>query len=109
MCYDGAASVSYHFRAIRLADAWILHLPGELFVESALAIRAALPGEKILLLCSPMAEYGYVPTAAAHAEGGDEPLFAPLDTGAEERIRSAAVDLMTRSVMETRAARGAIR
>ena len=93
--YQDVKTVPYRMRGVRLGDTLLLHLPGELFAETGEAIRAASGADlNLLLMCNPCPEYGYVPTAEAHAEGGDEPLFAPLGVGAEATIRSAAVELI---------------
>jgi len=93
--YHDVTTTPYRLRGVRLGETLLLHMPGELFAETGLAIRqAGGTGKNILILCNACPEYGYVPTAAAHAEGGDEPLFAPLDTGAEAAIRGAAIELV---------------
>jgi len=93
--YHDVKTTPYRLRGVRLGETLLLHMPGELFAETGVAIReAAGAGKNVLVLCNACPEYGYVPTAAAHAEGGDEPLFAPLDTEAEALVRSAAIELV---------------
>jgi hypothetical protein len=93
--YHDVENAPYRLRGVRLGDTMLLHMPGELFAETGAAIREAAGAHRnLLILCNACPEYGYVPTAEAHAEGGDEPLFAPLDRDAEAIIRSAAIDLI---------------
>ena len=93
--YRDQQKAPYRLRGVRLGDTMLLHAPGELFAETGAAIRRAAGADKnLLILCNPCPEFGYIPTAAAHAEGGDEPLFAPLAHSAEAQIRAAAIDLV---------------
>ena len=82
----------FGFHVVAIGESALLHLPGEPFVETARAIAAAVPFERVLFLANPCPEAGYLPTVAAHAEGGDEPLFAALHEGAEVEIRAAAIE-----------------
>jgi neutral ceramidase len=93
--YQELSPVPFALHAVVIGTAALLHMPGEPFVETTLAIRDALPFEHVLLLANPSPEVGYLPTPEAHQEGGDEPLFAPLDTQAEFEIRRAAIALLT--------------
>ena len=92
--YQGWPNYAFTFHAVAVGDSALLHLRGEPFVETAQAIAAAAPFARVLFLANPCPEAGYVPTAAAHAEGGDEPLFAALCEGAKAEIRAAATELL---------------
>lgn len=60
-------------QAIRLGDFGLVGLPGEVFVEYALSIDAAAAGyTETATMAYTNGNVGYVPTAAAHAEGGYE-------------------------------------
>jgi hypothetical protein len=69
-------------------------VPGEPFVETAQAIRAATSPDPLVILSNPCPEVGYLPTPEAHREGGDEPLFAALGADQEPRLRDAAIELL---------------
>lgn len=92
--YQERSSYEFTLRAVALGSSVLLHMPGEPFAETAKAIRAAVPFEQVVVTCNPCPEAGYLPTAEAHREGGDEPLFAALGTEAEEQIRAAAIELL---------------
>ena len=92
--YEDRPGYSFTFHAITIGDAVLLHMPGEPFAETTLAIREAVSFDRVLILCNPCPEAGYLPTPEAHKEGGDEPLFAALHDEAEAEIRRAAIDLL---------------
>ena len=92
--YQNRSSYAFTMRAVAFGQTALLHLPGEPFAETARAIRAAAPFERVLVLCNPCPEAGYLPTPEAHGEGGDEPLFAALGKEAETRIRTGAIELL---------------
>ena len=92
--YQENSSYKFTMRAVALGSGALLHMPGEPFAETGEAIRAAAPFERVLILSNPCPEAGYLPTPEAHREGGDEPLFAALHTGAEAQIRAAASELL---------------
>ena len=87
-------SLDYTLTEVNLGDASILHLPGEIFVETAKAIRAANPDRRVVVVSGPSADIGYLATATAHQEGGMEPQYAGLAPEAEEQIRRAACELI---------------
>ena len=72
----------------------ILALPGEFFVETALAIQAAAAIPHLLIACYANHHVFYVVPRAEFARGGYEPGVSMLDEGAEETIRAAAIDLL---------------
>ena len=92
--YQSRPDYAFTFHAVAVGDSALLHLPGETFVETAQAIAVAASFARVLFLANPCPEAGYVPTAAAHTEGGDEPLFVALYEGAEAEIRAAAIELL---------------
>jgi hypothetical protein len=82
---------------LRVGQAQMLHLPGELFVEYQLAAQAMRPDEPVLLAA--YADYGpgYIGTAAAYAAGGyeTEPTSSFVDPEAEPRLLDAIRSLLT--------------
>jgi len=92
--YQDLPPCAFALHVVTIGDAALVHMPGEPFVETALAIRDAAPFDQVLLFCNPCPEAGYLPTAAARREGDGEVLFAPLDTTSETRIREGVIALL---------------
>lgn len=67
-----AAMLDFEIQAIRLDDLVIVAMPGEIFVEIGLAIKAASRAPQTLVCGYSNGLYFYVPTAAACAQGGYE-------------------------------------
>lgn len=86
--------IDYTMTAARIGDALLLHLPGEIFVETAAAIRAASPLRPTVIISAPSADVGYLCPPEAHAEGGMEPNYTAVAAEAETRIRQAASELV---------------
>ncbi len=57
---------------LRLGDTYILHMPGELFVEYQLAAQAMRPDSFVCLAAYGDYSPGYIGTAIAYAQGGYE-------------------------------------
>ena len=66
------SSARFEVQALRLGDAAIVALEGEVFVEYAHHIRAASPVEHTMVLAYTNGCIGYVPTADAYPDGGYE-------------------------------------
>ena len=64
-------------QAVRVGELAFVALPGEVFVEYAIAIDAASPFAHTIVVGQANASVGYVPTARALAEGGYEVAEAP--------------------------------
>ncbi len=92
--YQDQTSCAFDFRAIVLGNSALIHFPGEPFVETASAIREAAAFDRVLLLCNPCPEVGYLPTAHARMEGDGEVLFAPLEMESEAQICEGAIALL---------------
>ena len=86
--------LSYPLTEIRFGDASLLHMPGEIFVETAAAVRAAAAPRRVVVVSGPTADVGYLATPLAHQEGGMEPQYAGLAPEAEPSIRAAACALV---------------
>lgn len=93
--FEGKGAQPVTLSSVRVGGGVLLHVPGEPFVETAEAIRAAVPADPLVVLSNPCPEVGYLPTPEAHQEGGDEPLFAALGAGEEPRLRRAAIELLS--------------
>lgn len=92
-----ARQVEYTMTAVHLGEAVLLHLPGEVFVETAEAIRAASGGKPTIIISAPAADIGYLCPPEAHAEGGMEPQYTAVAGEAESLIRAAACELISES------------
>jgi hypothetical protein len=69
-------------QAMRLGDAVILALPGEVFLEIGMAIRRGAGVDNLFVVAySNNDEIGYIPTRAAFFEGGYEVDSAPYYYG----------------------------
>jgi hypothetical protein len=89
------AEADYTLTRVRLGGTELLHLPGEIFVETAAAIREHSTAERHILLSGPSADVGYLCPPEAFAEGGMEPAYAALEGRAETIIRAAAMELVS--------------
>ncbi len=77
-------------QALRIGDRFVTALPGELFTEYALRIKAALPGAIPVAYANGML-HGYVVTPEAAAAGGYEAAGSVLAPEAGARLADAAV------------------
>ncbi|HEY4209287.1 MAG TPA: hypothetical protein VGM31_20825 [Puia sp.] len=83
--------------AIRIGALSVLFLPGEPFVETALAIERSSPFENTVIAGFGENNIGYIPTEAAFDQGGYEVgpgKWSFLEKGADETIYAAAIKLL---------------
>ncbi|MDE2886809.1 MAG: hypothetical protein OXR72_01260 [Gemmatimonadota bacterium] len=92
--YRDQPTCAFDFHAVVLGDSALIHIPGEPFVETSFAIREAAAFDRVMLLCNPCPEVGYLPTEHARIEGDGEVLFAPLEMESEAQIREGAIALL---------------
>ncbi len=90
----GRRFLDYTITRVSTCGVNIVHLPGEIFVETASAIRSAAPGGLNIVLSGPTADVGYLSTPQAHREGGMEPRYAGLAVESEKLVRAAACELV---------------
>jgi len=69
-------------------------LPGEVFVELGLAIKAASPFAHTFIIELANGSIGYIPNRSAYAEGNYEVISARCAEGSGERIVEAAVRML---------------
>lgn len=96
-------SVTAELAAIQIGSAAIVFIPGEPFVETALAIRKASVFECTAIVGFSEETVGYIPTDAAFAEGGYEASFGTwsmVAPGSEQRLRREALTLLENLVVE---------
>ena len=84
---DGRAMVRLPLRFLRINDTLIWSAPVELFCEIAMEIRARSPFGRTIYFGYTNGWLGYLPTAAAFAEGGYEPKTSPFTPQAESDLR----------------------
>ena len=86
---------------LQIGPAVVVGLPGEIFAELGLHLKAALPDRPVLVAGYANGNVGYVPTRAAYDEGGYEVTVAqrarllPLSPDAGEQMVAAALDAAT--------------
>ena len=90
----GRQDLDYTITRVSACGVNIVHLPGEIFVETASAIKSAAPGGITMVLSGPTADVGYLSTPQAHREGGMEPRYAGLAVEGEKLVRAAACELV---------------
>jgi len=72
----------------------IVTLPGEIFVEHGLAIKANSPFKNTLIITEANADCDYIPTLKAYGEGGYEVVSSFLVPGAGEMMVEAAGEML---------------
>lgn len=97
--YEGAA-LTMEIQAFRLSeDVAIVTLPGEVFVEFALQIKAASPFATTLVIELANDAPGYIPTRKAFVEGGYETVNSRIAPGGGEKMTEVAI-LMLKELHE---------
>jgi hypothetical protein len=74
----------------------VVGLPGEIFAELGLDLRARSPFPHTLVLGLANDAIGYVPTRRAYDEGGYEPTASRFEPGSGEQLVAEALDLLAR-------------
>lgn len=100
-----AAEFDYPITVVRLGDCAIVHLRGEVFVETARAIQDSSSTAMTIVLSGPSADIGYLCPPHAVAEGGMEPSYTAVAPQAEAAIRQAACELVAEGVSAVGAGR----
>ena len=76
------------------ADTALVTLPHEIFTELGIAIKAASPFRRTMVVSLANDLDFYIPTRRAFEEGNYEPTTCPLEPGCGERLVAAAVKLL---------------
>jgi hypothetical protein len=91
----GAEKLPLEVQAFRLGpETAIVTLPGEVFVELGLAIKAASPFETTLVIELANDSPAYIPTKKAFVEGSYEIVNSRVQPGSGERLVEAAARLL---------------
>jgi hypothetical protein len=92
--YDGR-TLPFEVQAFRLGrDTAIVTLPGEMFVELGLAIKAASPFRTTIVIELANDAPGYIPTKKAFAEGSYETVNSVVEPGVGEALVETANRLL---------------
>jgi hypothetical protein len=78
---------------LRVGPAFVLHMPGELFIEYQLTAQKMRPGAAVMMAAYGDYGMGYIGTAAAYDQGGYE-------TGRVSRVDPAAEEAVLRAMRE---------
>lgn len=84
---DGRPVVRLPIRLMRINDTLIWSAPVELFCEIAMDVAARSPFARTMYFGYTNGWFGYLPTAAAFAEGGYEPKTSPFTPQAEGDLK----------------------
>lgn len=80
--------------ALRVGEIGFVGFGGEPFTHYATAVRASFPGQTVIAACCANGFQGYLPTAAAFAEGGYEVQSSPFTSQLEDDCITAARELL---------------
>ncbi len=90
-----AGRLPQEVQAVRFdADTALVTLPHEIFTELGIAIKAASPFRRTIVVSLANDLDIYIPTRRAFEEGNYEPTTCPLEPGCGERLVEAAVKLL---------------
>jgi hypothetical protein len=78
---------------LHVGPAYVLHMPGELFVEYQVAAQQVRPGSAVMMAAYGDYGPGYIGTAVAYTQGGYE-------TGPVSRVAPGVEEVLTRAVRE---------
>jgi hypothetical protein len=88
-----AAGEKLDLACLWVGPAWVLHMPGELFVEYQLAAQKMRPGAPVLMAAYGDYGPGYIGTAVAYTQGGYE-------TGPVSRVAPAVEGVLLGAMRE---------
>ena len=90
----GKKTLRVVLKGLRAGPLLILGYPGEMFSETAMAVKAAFPGRAVMV-CSYAEESlsGYIPVREAYPEGGYEVDSSPYAPGGEAVLRHELIAL----------------
>lgn len=89
-----APGVTAKLQALRAGDLALVGIPGELFVELGLAIKAQSPFPLTLVLGLANGSVGYLPTREACELGGYESVATQFAFGTGEAVRDACLEML---------------
>jgi hypothetical protein len=92
--YRQHPTIAYPIKLVTLGDIAVLQLAGEVFHDTALAIKGASPFAQTVVVSRATREVGYVPPPEAFRQGGMEVSLTGIAPASEPLIRAAATDLL---------------
>lgn len=95
---DHRDSITVEILCLRIGDALIVSVPGELFCELGMHFKSSFPEAFPMVATLSNGYIGYIPTRAAYAAGGYEGRSTRLSPGSGEAIINAGIQL-ARQVM----------
>jgi hypothetical protein len=94
---EGQPALRTELQALRVGEALLVGLPGEILVELGLAIRdRARSGNPLFLISLANESIGYVCHRRAYEEGGYENTSSRFTSGSGEALVEAALELIAR-------------
>lgn len=91
-----APGLTAELQAARVGELALVGIPGELFVELGLAIKAQSPFPRTLVLGMANGSVGYLPTREACESGGYESVATQFAPGTGEMVRDVCLDMLHR-------------
>lgn len=83
--------------SLRMGKVWLLHLPGEAFIEYQLAAQKLRPGEEVCTAAYEEYGMGYIGTEIAFSQGGYETSERATRVSAEvEKVMMEAIEVLLR-------------
>ena len=103
-----AGDLTAEVQAIRIGDLAVVGVPGELFAETAIAIKAEAPVDRQIVIGLANGDLGYIPPPAAFGRGGYEleNLRSRVDERAEPELRRRTSSLLADMARERTAVGG---
>jgi hypothetical protein len=83
-------------QAVRVGELALVGIPGELFVELGLTLKAQSPFPRTLVLGLANGSVGYLPTREACESGGYESVATQFASGTGEMVRDACLEMLHR-------------
>jgi len=91
---SGITSEQVEVQVLGLGDLAIVGIPGEYFVEFGLQLKQQSPAPATFVIELANGSIGYIPTAAALAEGGYEGSSARFSPEAGQKLADAALEML---------------
>ncbi len=83
-------------KKLRIGDLTILSYPGEMFCQTAMAVKSACGPNCLVVSYEGASDRGYVPVREAYKGGGYEVMVSPYTAEAESLLRQGMIDLYKR-------------
>ena len=89
-CEDGE---KIDLQCLQIGSAYVLHMPGELFIEYQLAAQKLRPNSNVMMAAYGDYGMGYIGTAIAYTQGGYE-------TGPVSRVAPGVEEVLMKGMRE---------